>query len=916
MKRVATEERRVAGALLVLVLGVWPVGSEEADRPLVIPKGQSQSIPVEGFTRYIAFPDNKVISVETGKDRVVVTGTEVGEAFLHIWDKRQARVTYRIQVVERLLTPAELLEQVKADLAKDELLAEEPIQLRTEGETLALSGEVSSLEVVARAGKVAQRYFAKVDNQLSVPPKISLETKIHEEIARQLGVMLRVTSQNGDIVLEGEVDREEKKQQAEDLARKLGAEKVQNRLTVTQPPAEVRDQPARVEVQVEPFPDEWMPVVGPEIKAREVIEVEVNGSQLVEVPGELVRMSVAAEEIVDPVPLAPTNPNQVLLNGLSEGETTLMLWYRPDPLLKETKVVSYTVRVGQPKPKVEAPPEPGLTPADLQQALDDLVQRLQPKEPGQPPRRAVTAEDIEEALEWAGFQDLAVRIVERMEGEGQPQTTIIVRGEVNSEAERAGVEEVLSAYAPKEQLRLLVKVREVEIPTPAVMPDLPPVVEPEVPPPPTLEERARQLEETMASLGLDGVRVELIERADTQDVVALLSGSVPTAGDILKAMKVAQAQYGKNVENFLEPQWVPEPPPWPKEEPTPTPAPAAGEEQEAPPLPPVEDVLLDVLERYGVADRVRFRVTEEEVIFTGQVADRVLELLERDLETALEPYEGLALNTERLITIPLQIAVDVKILELTGNELQKLGSEFGAASLGGGGVGGAGGVGGVGGAGRLQTGATGVGVGGTVVGGQMIIGERTPGGSWARVDALASRINALVSENKGRILSNPTVRFDDGGESTFNVGGEFPIVSTTVAGGGGGGMLQSVTFEPYGLNLQLGGSVTALDVDTGQDIIELTVQAEISDLDYGNAITLAGIGTIPARTTRRIETSLTMNQNATVVLGGLVSERESVNRNKVPLLGDMPLVGALFRYKETKKARTTLAIVLTPYTLR
>jgi pilus assembly protein CpaC len=93
--------------------------------------------------------------------------------------------------------------------------------------------------------------------------------------------------------------------------------------------------------------------------------------------------------------------------------------------------------------------------------------------------------------------------------------------------------------------------------------------------------------------------------------------------------------------------------------------------------------------------------------------------------------------------------------------------------------------------------------------------------------------------------------------------------------------------------------------------IEMTIATEVSALDYGDAVTISG-STIPAVTSRKAQTDVTVADHETLVIGGLTTETEQKNMTKVPFLGDIPVLGSLFRYNNNSKQRTTVVLVMTP----
>ncbi len=173
---------------------------------------------------------------------------------------------------------------------------------------------------------------------------------------------------------------------------------------------------------------------------------------------------------------------------------------------------------------------------------------------------------------------------------------------------------------------------------------------------------------------------------------------------------------------------------------------------------------------------------------------------------------------------------------------------------------------------------------------------------WSRT-GLHAKINMLVRDGAAKILSRPKLLCLSGKEAKLVVGGEIPYVSATATNDVGTGL--EIEYRDYGVILTLQPQV--LD----DDKVVLNIGAEISELDWDNGITIEGIS-IPAFTKRQADTIVNMTSGDTAFLGGLIENKESENVDKLPALGDIPILGALFRSKEFKNSETELVITLTP----
>lgn len=172
-------------------------------------------------------------------------------------------------------------------------------------------------------------------------------------------------------------------------------------------------------------------------------------------------------------------------------------------------------------------------------------------------------------------------------------------------------------------------------------------------------------------------------------------------------------------------------------------------------------------------------------------------------------------------------------------------------------------------------------------------------------------LNALENKGFAKTLASPTLVALSGETASFLAGGEFPIPVAQSgsngggAGGGGGSASISVEFKPFGVSL--GFTPTVL----GDGTINLKVEPEVSSIDPAASIQLNGIS-IPGLKTRRASTTLELRDGESFAIAGLLSQDFQDTINQVPLLGGIPILGALFRSTEFKKGETELLIIVTP----
>ena len=180
--------------------------------------------------------------------------------------------------------------------------------------------------------------------------------------------------------------------------------------------------------------------------------------------------------------------------------------------------------------------------------------------------------------------------------------------------------------------------------------------------------------------------------------------------------------------------------------------------------------------------------------------------------------------------------------------------------------------------------------------------------------ALGLDFNAYLDtlENKGfaKTLAEPTLVALSGEKASFLAGGEYPIPVVQSSGGGtssGNGSLGAVTveFKPFGVSL--GFTPTVL----GDRTINLKVEPEVSSIDPAASIQLNGIS-IPGLQTRRASTTLELRDGQSFAIAGLLQQDFKTTVNQIPILGNIPILGALFRSTEFQKGETELLIVVTP----
>jgi pilus assembly protein CpaC len=163
-------------------------------------------------------------------------------------------------------------------------------------------------------------------------------------------------------------------------------------------------------------------------------------------------------------------------------------------------------------------------------------------------------------------------------------------------------------------------------------------------------------------------------------------------------------------------------------------------------------------------------------------------------------------------------------------------------------------------------------------------------------------VKALQTENIAEILAEPTLVATNGKEAYFLVGGEIPI--PVLQGGANSGAV-TIQYREFGIKLIFTPLITE------NHTMKLHLKQEVSQLDFSNAVTISGF-TIPALSTRRAETDVEMGEGQSFVIAGLVDNQETDTFSKIPILGSLPIFGALFKSRDEKKSRTDLVVIVTP----
>jgi len=160
---------------------------------------------------------------------------------------------------------------------------------------------------------------------------------------------------------------------------------------------------------------------------------------------------------------------------------------------------------------------------------------------------------------------------------------------------------------------------------------------------------------------------------------------------------------------------------------------------------------------------------------------------------------------------------------------------------------------------------------------------------------ISSSIDLMAEAGDARILATPKLLTKSGDEASFLSGGEFPVLVINSLG------QSEILFREYGIKVDIKPTVN------DENNINTFIHAELSSID--SSVTVSGV---PGLLSRKVDTTINVKNNDTIVISGLASMLESEQTTKVPFLGDIPVLGALFRSKQKVRQQTEVVIFVTP----
>jgi pilus assembly protein CpaC len=323
------------------------------------------------------------------------------------------------------------------------------------------------------------------------------------------------------------------------------------------------------------------------------------------------------------------------------------------------------------------------------------------------------------------------------------------------------------------------------------------------------------------------------------------------------------------------------------------------------------------------AHGIRVTSTEGQVVLSGTAVDAVAAERAMSIATGTVPKGGVVVNAMN-VAGPQQVLLEVRFLEVARSAGRDLGVNLYGANANGTNVGntGLGGVvpgltgrqpiGGVNGnvgappAGSIPLLTTAGALGASATGGAVqpfgslltsII--RTAGGG--SVDLL---ITALETKGLVRRLAEPNLMALSGDAARFLAGGEFPVPIPSSTGSGFPTI--SIEYKKFGVELAFVPTVLS------RGVINLRVEPSVSELDFANAVTIAGT-TVPALTRRDARTTVELRDGQSFAIAGLLQTRNTQDVSQVPWIGSVPVLGTLFSSKSYQQQETDLVIIVTPH---
>jgi Flp pilus assembly secretin CpaC len=312
------------------------------------------------------------------------------------------------------------------------------------------------------------------------------------------------------------------------------------------------------------------------------------------------------------------------------------------------------------------------------------------------------------------------------------------------------------------------------------------------------------------------------------------------------------------------------------------------------PLGPLQNELAAAAATSGV--RVD-RDVKGNLIVSGQVEDRTTaEHVLRRVRALAGPYlaaDGKVIDRIETATIS-QVDIKVYVLEVDETALRQLGFDLQSATFHPDGTYTLGGpqfpV--------VESPFTGINKGA----GPVVDGRGFTLGAFFRTITLAPTLNLIMQSGHARVLSSPDLVTLPGRQADFLVGGQIPIPVAV------GPQQIGIVYKDFGVKLVVTPTIL------GENGVETVIAPEVSDLDFQDGVIINGF-TVPALKTSRLSTDVVTKAGESIVMGGLLRRQEQRTVDKIPVLGDLPILGKLFRSTRYQSSQTDVVFVMTPQIL-
>lgn len=287
-------------------------------------------------------------------------------------------------------------------------------------------------------------------------------------------------------------------------------------------------------------------------------------------------------------------------------------------------------------------------------------------------------------------------------------------------------------------------------------------------------------------------------------------------------------------------------------------------------------------------DDIRLSQANGSVVLSGSVTDQ------KTVAHAQSVVEAAGFKTVNMLESPVknatQVQLQVRVAEVSRNNLRDIGTSFGYQGPAGQG-------------GYINSGQ-----------GPSSLSEPRVNPLGSIAGALSPALNLLVmggntiamlralqTQGALRALAEPNIIAMDGQQASFLAGGEFPV---PIVQSDGSKTVVTIVFKEYGVRLNF--KPTIID----EDHIRLELEPEVSTIDYSNGVKFDGF-VIPGLRTRRAKTGVELRDGQSFALAGLIDNNELRSISKVPVLGDIPILGSLFKSKSFQKNETELMFIVT-----